>query len=98
MSQDVLLRELEAELRSGPPDPPPSVESAEAKRSRLLLLDDELRPGAERWNTSMAMVWVHGLGGRICDLPEHLLDVIALRVPRTAEMRRAYEQVNRGRC
>lgn len=98
MSRNSLLRELEAELRAGPCSPPPRVELAEpveVKRDRLLRLDDELRPVDERWSGSAAMNWVHGLRGRVCDLPPERLDAIALRVPQTAEIRRANKVVNR---
>ncbi len=43
MSQDVLLRELEAERRTGMPGPPPlEPEPDRVKRARLLRLDREL--------------------------------------------------------
>lgn len=43
VSQDVLLRELEAERRTGMPGPPPVLpEPDRVKRARLLRLDREL--------------------------------------------------------
>lgn len=99
MSRDLLLRELEAELRSGPPDPPPRPELSEpveVKRARLLCLADELGPGRSA-PVSEAMAWVNGLRGRVCDLSPGWLDVIARRVQQTAEIRRANKQINRDR-
>lgn len=99
MSRDLLLRALEAELRSGPPDPlprPELSEPAEVKRARLLCLADELVPGRSA-PVSEAAAWVFGLRGRVCDLSPGWLDVIARRVQQTAEIRRANRFVNRDR-
>lgn len=89
---DELTREL---LAKTPADYRPPLETDAVKRERLRQLDRDLNPELYALKPSPAEVdFVAALGGRICDMSELFLDMLANRKPATAAIRKAQKQVN----